>query len=89
MAERKNNRFSAEEIAVFCEQLSLMLTSDIPLSEGVEAMCEDARGEHGAQAYAAVNEEMQRSGSLAEAVSAAGAFPEYMAGMIRVGEEAG
>ena len=32
MAERKNNRFSAEEIAVFCEQLSLMLTSDIPLS---------------------------------------------------------
>ena len=89
MAERKINGFTAGEIAVFCEQLSLMLTSDIPLSEGVEAMCEDARGESGAQAYAAMNEEMQRSGSLAEAVAAAGVFPEYMVGMIRVGEEAG
>ena len=89
MAERKNNGFSAGEIAVFCEQLSLMITSDIPLSEGVEAMCEDTRAGSGAQAYAAMNEEMQRTGSLAEAVAAAGAFPEYMVGMVRVGEEAG
>ena len=89
MAERMKKGFSAGEIAVFCEQLSLILTSDIPLSEGVEAMCEDARGGIGAQAFAAMNEEMQRSGSLAEAVAAAGAFPVYLVGMVRVGEEAG
>ena len=85
----KRNGISAGEIAVFCEQLSLMLTSDIPLADGVEAMCEDARGQRGEDAFAAMNAEMQSSGSLAAAVDAAGIFPEYMTGMVRVGEEAG
>jgi len=89
MAGREKGGLSAEEIAVFCEQISLMLGSDIPLSEGIEALSEDWRGTRSAKALDAMNEQMQMSGSLAASVEAAGVFPEYMVGMVRVGEEAG
>lgn len=86
---RKKRAFSSEEIAVFCEQVSLILSSNIPLYEGIEALESDYEGTQGEAAFAAMNEEMKRSGSLADAVDAAQVFPAYMAGMVRVGEEAG
>lgn len=81
--------FSAEEISVFCEQISLILSANIPLYEGMETLESDYMGTQGEAAFRAMNEQIQESGSLAAAVEAAGVFPEYMTGMVRVGEEAG
>ena len=89
MKKKTGPAFSAEEIAVFCEQISLILTSNVPLYEGVEALADGYAGTAGEEACRAMNEEMKRSGSLAAAVEAAGVFPAYMTGMVRVGEEAG
>jgi len=89
MAGKKGYRFSAEEISVFCEQISLILGSNIPLYEGLEALEGDYAGTPGESAFCAMNDEMKRSGSLAAAADAAGAFPAYLTGMVRVGEEAG
>lgn len=88
---RKGNRpaFGAEEISVFCEQISLILSANIPLYEGLETLEGDYAGTAGEEAFRAMNNEMQVSGSLAAAVEAAGVFPDYMTGMVRVGEEAG
>lgn len=89
MAKKEKSGLTAEEISVFCEQISLMLGSDIPLIEGIEALCEDYRGTRGAKALEVMRDEMHESGSLACAVAKAGVFPEYMTGMVRVGEDAG
>jgi len=88
---RKGNKpaFGAEEISVFCEQISLILSANIPLYEGMETLEGDYAGTAGEEAFRAMNNEMQESGSLAAAVEAAGVFPDYMTGMVRVGEEAG
>lgn len=89
MAEKKKLGFDAEEVAIFCEQISLILSSDIPLYEGMEALAGDRQGVCDEAAYAAMCREMEESGSLAAAVERAGVFPVYMVGMVRVGEEAG
>ena len=81
--------WDAEEIAVFCEQISLILSSNISLYEGVEALQGGYAGTSGEDAMRAMDDEMKGSGSFAAAVSACGAFPAYMTGMVRVGEEAG
>jgi len=88
---RKGNKpaFGAEEISVFCEQISLILSANIPLYEGLETLEGDYAGTAGEEAFRTMNNEMQVSGSLAAAVEAAGVFPDYMTGMVRVGEEAG
>lgn len=83
------NTMPAEEISVFCEQISLLLRSGVPLQEGIEALADGCKGTQSEAVFARLNEEIQQSGSLANAVSACGAFPAYMTGMIRVGEEAG
>lgn len=89
MNQRKKPLLGAQEISVFCEQISLILSSNIPLYEGIETLEGDYAGTAGEAAFRVMDEEMKRSGSLAAAVEAAGVFPEYMVGMVRVGEEAG
>ena len=82
-------RMGAEEISVFCEQISLILTSNIPLYEGLEALAGDYAASVVAQPFGAMIEEIKTSGSLTAAVEAANVFPGYMVGMVRIGEESG
>ena len=89
MHKRNKPAFSAEEISVFCEQVSLILSANIPLYEGMETLESDYKGSACETAFSVMNERMRESGSLAEAIDASGVFPEYMVGMVRVGEEAG
>ena len=89
MTDKKRGVFSAEEIAVFCEQLSLILSAGIPLCDGIEALESDYAGTNGALAFRAMVEEIKMSGSLASALEAADVFPVYLCGMVRIGEESG
>ena len=89
MKQVHNGAFGAEEISVFCEQISLILSANIPLYEGFETLEGDYAGTQGEAPFRAMSEKMKSSGSLAASVEAAGVFPAYMTGMVRVGEEAG
>ena len=89
MHKRNRPAFAVEEISVFCEQISLILSANIPLYEGLETLESDYQGTSGEAALRTMNARMQEDGSLASAIEAAGVFPQYMTGMVRVGEEAG
>ena len=89
MHKRNKLAFTAEEISIFCEQVSLILSANIPLYEGMETLESDYKGSSCEAAFGVMNERMRESGSMAVAVEAAGVFPEYMVGMVRVGEESG
>ena len=89
MLKEKQTALNAEEISVFCEQISLILSADIPLYEGMETLESDYAGTAGEAVYRVMVETVRDCGSLAAAVEVAGVFPDYMVGMVRVGEEAG
>lgn len=89
MKKEKKALLTAEEIAVFCEQISLMLGAGIPLYEGMETLEGDFAGTGAQDAFARLCAEVKNSGSLAAGAEASGMFPPYMTGMLRVGEEAG
>lgn len=76
----------ARTIAVFCEQVSLILGSNISLEDGVHAL---AQSEERGGIFGKIEGLLQESGSFSSAVEACGMFPVYMTGMVRVAEETG
>ena len=86
-AQKSGNTVSAGETALFCSQVSLILQSGIPLHDGIAALAGEE--ENGSDFFQKMNNVIQASGSLCEAVRAAGVFPEYMVNMIQIGESTG
>lgn len=79
----------ADETAMFCEQVALLLKSGIPLYDGVDALCQNYQSTRYGDRFAQLNETMKQTGSLYEAVRTLGIFPPYMVEMVQVGEQAG
>ena len=89
MAKRRERTWGAEEIAAFCEQISLILGAGIPLDEGVDALKESCSGMDAEAVFCSMSAAVKESGSLASAIREAKVFPLYAEGMVRVGEESG
>lgn len=81
----KRKMMPAEELSLFAEQIRLMLSAGMPLTEGVEALTEG----NDAEAFQILKQEMQMTGELHTAMEKAGIFPNYMVKMVRIGEETG
>ena len=79
----------AEETAVFCDQVAMVIKSGVPLHDGVETLCEGQRDTQYGESYERLSRMLTETGSLYEAVTGAGIFPEYMAGMVKTGELSG
>jgi len=79
----------ADETALFCEQVALLLKSGIALYDGVEALCQNYQSTRYGSRFQLLNETMKRTGSLYEAVRALDIFPPYMVQMVQIGERAG
>lgn len=78
-----------DEIAMFCEQVAMLLKSGIALYDGIEALCQNYAQTRYGDKFDRLNETMKRTGSLYEAVRALEIFPPYLVEMVRIGEEAG
>lgn len=87
--DRKSSVLPADETAMFCTQIALVLKSGISLADGAEAIydsCEDAPGK---KYFEEINNAVTQTGSLYEAVKQVGIFPTYMVEMTGIGERAG
>lgn len=82
-------KLNNQELITFCDQLHLVIRSGISSLEGIAIMREDAVTPSGRSILDNVYEGIEETGSLGEAVSASGAFPEYMVHMISLGERSG
>jgi len=78
-----------DEIAMFCEQVALVLKSGIPLHDGVEALCENYKDARYGDKFEILDQVVRETGSLGEAVDAVGIFPPYMVNTVKIGERAG
>ena len=86
----KKTAFSGRELSIFCSQLALILRSGIPLHEGLDTMKTDGGGsERQSEIFGFLGEQLQSGMSMHSAFEAAGVFPDYMLGMVDIGEKSG
>ena len=78
-----------EELSTFCEQVSLVQKSGIPLHEGIEMMQDGAQGRRIEPLLAGLAKEMAGNIPLSDAMQKTGGFPPYLVQMARVGERSG
>ena len=87
--DKRSNTLPAEETALFCEQVAMVLKAGIPLYEGMETLAASYAGGKYAAQFSGMRNTVLRTGSLYDAVEQAGVFPAYFTGMVRIGERAG
>lgn len=79
----------ADETALFSEQVAMVLKAGIPLYDGMETLAESYKDSRYGERFAGIYNTLVKSGSLSDAISAAGIFPRYMCAMVGIGERAG
>ncbi len=89
MAQQTFSPLSNMEVSAFCSQMAMILHSGIFVMEGISIMLEDTADQEERALLMQVNETLQETGILHQALRKTGAFPEYMIRMIRIGEETG
>ena len=78
-----------DEIALFCEQVAMVLKAGIPLGDGMETLAHSyADSRYGAR-FESMRAALDRRGTLSEALEDAGIFPGYLLAMTRIGERSG
>lgn len=87
--QEKATTLPAEETALFCEQVSMVLKAGIPLYDGMETLMETYRGSRYGGQFEAIYQALLKNGGLGDAISETALFPAYMVGMVRIGEKAG
>lgn len=82
-------KISASETAAFCSQVSLIVKAGIPLYDGMETLVDSCEDENSKKYFKQISDKVTETGSLHQAVKEVGFFPDYMIGMIKIGEETG
>lgn len=84
----KNEKLSNEQISGLCMELSLLLHAGVRAGDGLALLAEESRGDDRAWL-----EEMARQvddgASLAAALGGSGRFPDYVSGLLEMGERSG
>lgn len=78
-----------EEMAFFCDQMSMIIEAGITPMEGISIMLEDTENKEGREVLEAINERCEAGDSFYNALSASQAFPKYALDMIQLGEKTG
>ena len=90
ISKKKNkNLLTAEENALICNQIAILLKSGIPLYDGIKTLSETYKGTCYEERFALLDQKVSETGSLADAFTAAEMFPAYIVHMIHIGEQAG
>jgi len=85
----KAKKFSAEEIAIFCDHIATLLNSGMPLYEGIYILYSELENGRTKELFHEIEKSLQSRMSLSQAIGRTGAFPEYMVHMVGIGETAG
>lgn len=82
-------KISDAEISAFCQQIVMVITAGLPTYYGISILMEEAPDEDTRQLLQKIYTPMEAGGTLYEALSMTGAFPDYMVHMVQLGEETG
>lgn len=85
----KNIRLRNPELSAFCGQMAVILKAGISGIEGITMMNEETDSEADRKLLKTLLAGYDQTGHLYTAMKSAGAFPDYMIQMTRIGEESG
>lgn len=91
MTEKKHNKsvLSDMELAIFCQQMAMVITAGLPAYQGISILMEDSDNATSKALFKELFEPMQLGSTLHAALRDTNKFPEYMVNMIELGEETG
>ncbi|MDO4966744.1 MAG: type II secretion system F family protein [Lachnospiraceae bacterium] len=87
--KKKLKTLTNKELAVFCDQMSMILKAGQTPEAGIQLMLEDAATEEAKLILNPIAETCNRGESFPEAVKNAGVFPKYAVDMIEIGNTSG
>ncbi len=82
-------KFSSEEIAGFCEQISMLVNGGISLYHGVDMLAQEMEDKATRAVLEQLDEALRENKTFYEALKETEAFPEYMLKMVNIGETTG
>lgn len=86
---KKVKTYSARELSAFCLQISLLLSSAVPLDEGLSIMAEDAATAEEEKLLRFLAEEVELGEPFYMALDKTEAFPDYVVRMAKLGQQTG
>ena len=87
--KKKSGIYSAGNLSAFCLQVSLLLSSAVPLDEGLSVMAEDARTQEEKKLLQGLAEDVELGEPLFSALERTGEFPSYVVKMAKLGHQTG
>lgn len=85
----KKEVLSISQIIYFCEELSLILGTGIPLLEGLYILKDNSIHTKDKELYTSVISKLEDGNSFTNSLSSINLFPSYMINMINIGEVSG
>ena len=89
MHAKKTHQIAPLQLASFCEQLSMIVASGLPVSEGISLLLDDAADEKTKEILAAILHSTEAGSTFHEAIRETMIFPDYVSDMIELGELSG
>lgn len=89
MAKKHAAMLPPAEIALLCDQLSMILSAGIPMQEGLETVADAYRGTPFFDTFSQMRSSVEQGAPLAQAMAEAKIFPGYLVSMLRIGEYTG
>ncbi len=89
MSEIKNRKYTYQELAAFCLEISMLLNAAVPLDEGLSIMAQDAKDEAEKKLLLSMAEGVEIGLPLFQAMEETEAFPRYVIQMAKLGQETG
>ena len=80
---------SALELSGFCTEVAMMLSSGMPLYDGMETLAQTNSKTPEADLYAKASQAVTRTGSLYDALKEDSRWPAYLTEMVGIGERTG
>ncbi|MEI8216909.1 MAG: type II secretion system F family protein [Eubacteriales bacterium] len=87
--QKRSKQLTARELSVFCDQISIILKSGLPLHHGLGLLCENVSDSWLQGILKFIANDVTDNKTLYSAIQNTGAFPEYVGNMINIGSESG
>lgn len=87
--EKKARLLPPSELSIFCEQVALILSSGVPMYDGMDALYDNYRDTSYEALMGQIRSGVLETGTLYDALSATGVFPPYLLQMVKIGEQTG
>ncbi len=88
-SKKTRKKFNSDEIAMFCDQIAMLLNGGISVYEGTYMLYSEMEDSKTKEILRQIDEQVKQNIPLYKALDSTGAFPEYMIHMVQVGEKTG